>query len=132
MTDQQVESLIEEGAMLKEELHAKQQRLREIGAILFDRAQFADGKNTAHIVGCRFKATIQRKENISYDQDMLAQARFALGDVDFFNLFGWEFKPKAKKELDGFLKHSPKADLIRSAMIIKPATPSVSFAALEG
>ena len=131
MTEQQLESLIEEGAMLKEEVQAKTQRLREIGAILAEQAQFPDGKNTAHIVGCRFKATVQRKENISWDQDQLQQARFGLGDNEFFGLFGWEFKPRAKKELDGFLKHSPKAELVRAAMVIKPATPSVSFAALE-
>lgn len=128
---EQIESLIEEGAMLKEEVQAKTQRLREIGAILAEQAQFPEGKNTAHIVGCRFKATVQKKETISWDQDALGQARFGLGDNEFFGLFGWEFKPKAKKDLDGFLKHSPKAELIRSAMIIKQATPAVSFAALE-
>ena len=44
MTDQQIESLIEEGAMLKEEIGAKQQRLREIGAMLFDQANFQEGE----------------------------------------------------------------------------------------
>jgi hypothetical protein len=132
MTEQQIESLIEEGAMLKEDVQAKTQRLREIGAILAEQARFPEGKNTAHLVGCRFKATIQRNENLSFDQDALGQARFGLGDAQFFELFGWEFKPRAKKDLDAFLKHSPKADLVRSAMIIKPASPSVTFAALEG
>ena len=53
------------------------------------------------------------------------------GDGEFFGIFGWEFKPRAKKDLDGFLKHSPKAPLVHQAMIIKPASPSVSFTALE-
>ena len=132
MTEQQLESLIEEGATLKAEVQEKTQRLREIGAILAEHAQFPDGKNTAHLVGCRFKATVQRKETISWDQDALGQARFGLGDNEFFGLFGWEFKPRAKKDLDGFLKHSPKADLVRQAMIIKPATPSITYTALEG
>ena len=132
MTEQQIEGLIEEGAALKAEVQEKTQRLREIGAILAEQAQFPEGKNTAHIVGCRFKATVQKKENVSFDQELLGQARFGLGDAQFFELFSWEFKPRAKKDLDAFLKHSPKADLVRQAMVIKPATPSVSFAALEG
>ena len=126
-----IESLIDEGAALKAEVQEKTQRLREISAILAEQAQFPDGKNTAHVVGCNFKATVQRKENISWDQELLAQARAALGDGEFFGLFGWEFKPRAKKDLDGFLKHSPKAPLVHAAMVIKPASPSVSFTALE-
>lgn len=126
-----IESLIEEGAMLKEEVQAKTQRLREIGAILAEQAQFPEGKNTAHLLGGGFKATVQRKETISWDQELLAQARASLGDGEFFGLFGWEFKPRAKKDLDGFLKHSPKAPLVHQAMIIKQASPSVTFAALE-
>ena len=126
-----IESLIDEGAAIKAEVQEKTQRLREINAILAEQAQFPDGKKTAHLVGCNFQATVQVKENISWDQELLAQARASLGDGEFFGLFGWEFKPRAKKDLDGFLKHSPKAPLVHAAMVIKPASPSVSFTALE-
>lgn len=131
MTEAQITNLIEEGAAIKADIDAQTKRLREINAILAENAQFADGKNTAHLVGCRFKATVQRKETISWDQDALAMTRADLGDETFFGLFGWEFKPRAKKELDGFLKHSPKAEAVRSAMIIKQSSPSVTYVALE-
>ena len=93
---------------------------------------FADGKNTAHMTGQNHKVTIQRKETISWDQNQLGQARHELGDAMFFQLFGWEFEPKTKKNLDGFLAHSPKAPLVHAAMTIKPAAPYITFAALEG
>lgn len=132
MIECQLAALVDEGAALKATIAEHTQRLREIGAILCERAQFADGKNTAHMTGTSHKVTIQRKETINWDQDLLAQARAGLGDNEFFQLFGWEFKPRAKKELDGFLKHSPKAPLVHQAMIIKPASPAVTYTALEG
>ena len=132
MTECQLAALIEEGAALKASITEQTQRLREIGVILTDSAVFQEGKNTAHMTGSAHKVTIQRKETVNWDQDLLAQARAGLGDNAFFQLFGWEFKPRAKKELDGFLKHSPKAQLVHQAMIIKPASPAVTYTALEG
>ena len=132
MTECQLAALIEEGAAIKAAITENTKRLREIGVILADHAVFPDGKNTAHMAGSSHKATIQRKETISWDQDALNHARSDLGDQEFFQLFGWEFKPKAKKDLDGFLAHSSHADIVRQAMIIKQASPSVTFAALEG
>lgn len=132
MTECQLAALIEEGAAIKAAINEQTQRLREIGAILFDQAQFPDGKNTAHMTGNSHKVTIQRKEAVSWDQDALGQARFELGDAMFFQLFGWEFKPKAKKDLDWFLAHSSHADTVRQAMIIKSASPSITYTALEG
>ena len=132
MTECQLAALIEEGAEIKAAINEQTQRLREIGAILFDQAQFPDGKNTAHMTGHNHKVTIQRKETVNWDQDLLAQARAGLGDNEFFQLFGWEFKPRAKRDLDGFLKHSPKDPLVHQAMIIKPASPAVTYTALEG
>ena len=132
MTECQLAALIEEGAAIKAAINEQTQRLREIGAILLDQAKFPDGKNTAHMTGHNHKVTIQRKETVNWAQDALGHARHELGDAMFFQLFGWEFKPKAKKDLDGFLAHSAHADTVRQAMIIKQASPSVTFAALEG
>ena len=81
MTEYQLAALIEEGAAIKAAITENTKRLREIGVILADHAVFPDGKNTAHMAGSSHKATIQRKETINWDQDLLAQARAALRDT---------------------------------------------------
>jgi len=131
MTEHQIADLIEEGADLKAEIDERTKRLREINAILATAATFPEGKSTAHLVGCRFKAKVQRKETTEYDQALLGTAREALGDQTFFALFGWEYKPKAKKELDGFIKYDPRADVVLAAMTKKAGSPSVTYELLE-
>lgn len=131
MTEHDVTNLIEEGASIKSEIDAKNKRLREINAILVENATFADGKKSTHLVGCQFKATLAKKEDIVWDQAKMGDVRAALGDEQFFELFVWEYKHKAKKDLDAFIKHNPRANVVKAAMTIKAGTTSVKYEALE-
>lgn len=121
-----LKEFIDEGARLKSEIQEHQTRLREINKILADSLEF-NGKKSTKAEGYSFVANVSLKESISWDQEALNQSRAKLGDEEFFKLFKWEFKPRAKKELDGFLNHNPNAEAIRQAMTIKPGAPSVTY-----
>lgn len=124
--------LILEGLGLKAEIVERQTRLKEIQAQLTPMAVFPEGKNTATVQGNGVMAKVANKVEYAWDQGKLNTARVTLGDEAFLGLFAFEWKPKAKKELDGFLKHSPKdkSQPVLDALTIKNSQ-SVSFERVE-
>ncbi len=125
-----LKTLINEGAMLKNQIDAMKGRLDEINAMLSECADFSKS-NTAHLVGDGVSATLTRKMNTRWNQVGLNALRMEMGDGAFFDVFAWEFKPTAKKDLDAALKYSPHASKIKDCMTTSPGKPSVKYEIVE-
>lgn len=133
MKEPEAAILIREGYALKAEIDERSERLREINVRLAALATFAPGKKTATINGGEARAKVQLKDYVKFDQEKLALARLAMGDHVFFKTFGWTFKPRSQKDLDGFLAHAPEGHvaLVRDAMTITPGAPAVIYESVK-
>lgn len=125
--------LIRRGAELKSRISAMTDELRDINMSLQANAVFPEGKNTAHLTGGGYTATVQRKVNIKWDQTKLSEARARMGDDKFFSVFTWEFKPVSAKKLDGFLEFAPEEErfLVQTARTVSPGAPQVQYESIE-
>ena len=131
----EAQALVREGLRLKGQSDEIQARLREIDIRLAELAQFEPGKKTATVDGGDgFRAKVTTKEYEKWDQEALATARNALGDDTLFRLFKWEFSPRSKKDLDGFLSFAdePKRQAVLAALTIKPGKPAVAYERVDG
>lgn len=126
-------ALIREGAALKDTITGQEARLREINLRLVELATFPEGKKTALLDGAGIRAKVQKKFYLKFDQEKVAVARQAMGDAAFSQVFGWTFKPRSQKDLDGFLQYGPPdhVRLVRAAMTITPGAPQVTFEPVE-
>lgn len=127
-----VHTIILECLDLKAQITEHQSRLKVLQAQLAGLAVFSEGKHTATIQGDGVLAKVVNKMENSWDQPKLNAARAQLGDETFLSLFGFEWKPRAKKDIDGFLAHAPqdKRQPILDALTIK-TSQSVSFERVE-
>ncbi len=133
MPEPEAAALIREGATLKAEIDEKAEHLREIHARLTALAKFPQGKKTATLEGAGRRVKIQLKDYVKFDQEKVGAARLAMGDHTFAQVFGWTFKPKSQRDLDGFLVHGKPEHvaLVREAMTITPGAPSVTYELVE-
>lgn len=133
MPEPEAAALIKEGAALKSSINQQESRLREINFRLCELASFAPGKKTAHLDGNGLRAKIQLKTYVKFDQEKVAKARFAMGDEAFSRVFGWTYKPRSQRDLDGFMAHGPaeQVALVRDAMTVSDGAPQVTFEAME-
>ena len=129
MPEPEAVSLIREGAAIKAEIDEKSERLREIHARLTTLAKFPQGKKTATLDGAGIRVKIQLKDYVKFDQEKLALARHTMGDDAFFKAFGWTFKPRSQKDLDGLITYGKPEHvaLVRDAMTITAGAPSVTY-----
>ena len=129
MPEPEAVALIREGAEIKAEIDEKSERLREINARLTSLAKFPQGKKTATLDGAGIRAKVQLKDYVKFDQEKLALARHEMGDDAFFKAFGWTFKPRSQKDLDGLLTYGKPEHviLIRAAMTITAGAPAVTY-----
>ena len=127
------DALIARYVQLKMELDARQAQLREIAAELAESAPFPEGKKTAHIIGAGYDVTVQRRENVKWDQKKLEACRQRMGNENFFKVFAWEFKPASAKLLNGFLDYGDPAhvDAVKDARTVTQGAPSITFAPVE-
>lgn len=109
-------ALIREGMALKESIKAAETRLK-------------DGSKTGVVAGDGVRAKVALKEYEKWDQEKLAVARSKVGDERFFSLFKWEFSPRSKKDMDGFLAFASDFEkgFILDALTTKPGAPSVTY-----
>ena len=77
-----MEALIKEGAQLKAQIDQLSIRLREINNTLAQKAEFNDGKKTAHLFAPGIKAMIQLRENVKWDQARLLEVKKHFGWFD--------------------------------------------------
>ena len=61
-------ALVSEYVRLRQELDAKQACLKELAAALAGAAVFPEGKGTAHIRSAGYDVTVQRRQNVKWDQ----------------------------------------------------------------
>ena len=121
--------LLSEGMQLKARIDADKARLAEINKAIEAVAVFPDGKATAHVAAGGFRATVQRKTTIKWDQAKLASAMDAIGSESFKKVFTYEFKPLGAKQLKAFLEFGEPEQVaaVKAAMSEAPASPSVKF-----
>lgn len=126
-------SLVREGSAIKAQIDVSQARLKEINARLAEIAEYKPGAKTGMVIGSGVQAKVQLKEYEKWDQEKLEQARALLGDELFFRLFRWEFSPRSKRELDGFLGFAPENHrrAVLDALTVKPGAPYVTYERME-
>lgn len=133
MPEPEAAALIREGAALKDSITESEARLREINLRLTALAKFPEGKKSATLEGAGFKAKVQKKFYVKFDQEKVAVARLEMGDPAFSQVFGWTFKPRSQKDLDGFLQYGPPdhVRLVRDAMTVTEGAPQVTYEPVE-
>ena len=110
----QMEKLVDRLAFLKEEEADLKERIKEARSELESELDFG-GKRTVHLFGNRYKATVQMRTDVKWDQDKIERLRAVMPESDFFDLFKWEYKHSSKKTLDAYLKLSEFKDSIKEA-----------------
>lgn len=120
--------IVSEYAKLKAEIEQKQARLRELAGQIDGLAIFPEGKNTTHLCAAGYNVTIQRRQNIKWNQKALNDCRVKLGDDLFFKLFTWEFKANTRA-LTGFLDMGDQhqAAIIAAARTVTPGATQISL-----
>jgi len=126
---QSLESLLSEGMQIKARIDADKARLGQINRELEALAVFPEGKSTAHVVAGGFRATVQKKTTVKWDQKKLAEAMKAIGAESFQKVFTYEFKPLGAKQLKAFLEFGEPEQVaaVKEAMTEAPASPSVKY-----
>ena len=126
-------ALLSEGMKIKTRMDADKARLAEINRELEALAQFPEGKSTAHVAAGGFRATIQRKSTVKWDQKKLGEAMQAIGAESFKKIFTYEFKPVGKKQLDAFLEFGAEAEVsaVKEAMTVAEGSPQVKYEYVE-
>lgn len=122
-------SLLSEGAKLKARIDADKARLGQINRELEALAVFPEGKSTAHVAAGGFRAIIQRKETVKWDQKKLGEAMKDIGAEGFQKVFTYEFKPLGAKQLKAFLEFGKPEDVaaVKAAMTVAQGAPSVKY-----
>ena len=125
--------LVKEYATNKAEADRLTARNAEIAEQLLQDASFKNGSDTGHLVTGGYKVTVTRRVNTKWLKDKLEEARSKMSDTVFFRVFAWEYKPRSKKDLDGFLAHADPEfrRLILTAMETSPGKPGVKVEALQ-
>ena len=128
----ETEKIARQYVLLKSEVEQKTAQLRDLAKQLAGSATFPEGKNTAHMVSGGYDFTIQRKENVRWDQKKLATCRADFGDDLFFKLFGWKYEPNTKI-LNGFFETGDPSQIgmVLDARTVSPGAPQISFEAIE-
>ena len=124
-----LQALIFEGASLKQSIDAQTARLREINKILQDCAEFGDRK-TAHLMASNIKVTVQRKENVKWDQKKLIQIAGFFPE-DFKTLFSIEYKPNGKKISNVLQTRTELSDAIKYCREVSEGAPHVTYERIE-
>jgi hypothetical protein len=110
------------------EMTAELDRLKEELAPL---AEFKPGSQTGHLTGTRWAVTVQKKENVKWDQGKLDGLRAVMGDDRFFEVFKFTYEPVSKKASDGAIAFGAFGKDISGAMTVTAGKPYVSFKIME-
>ena len=115
-----IEALVREHHALKSQIDELKARLSEVSDAIAKQAVFPEGKNTANASFGGVKVKVQRKETYTWDQVKLGNARFALGDEKFLQLFRYKWEAN-KRALDGFLANASEGEKrpVEDALTIK-------------
>lgn len=103
-------------------LKAKQKLIKEKMNVITEKisqnAQFPGNKKTTYETNHGFKTKIEKKEDFSWNQEALNEARMTLGDEMFLTLFKFEWKHVSKPSIEQFLTGKQK-QVLEDALTIK-------------
>jgi len=124
-----IDSLILEGAALKNEIDSKTARLRLIHLRLAESARFENGKKTALLSGAGYRVKVRLYENIAWDQEKILKFREYVPEEKFGELFKAVYEPTSRKEIDGFIAHADEelSNGLKWCMSVKPGAPQVTY-----
>lgn len=124
-------AMVDRAAWLKERANQLTQELRELNLCLAGRGLFLPGASTGYVYGHCYRAKIQLRENIKWDQTLLTSARAQMGDDEFFRVFKWVYEPHSAKILAGALDFGRFGDLLGAARQVSAGAPGVTFEKIE-
>jgi hypothetical protein len=130
-TEQGVRELVDQAAILAEEISQKTEDLRALKDRLAQLADYKEGSMTGRVFGGHYTATVTRKETMTWDQGKLDALRKTIGNREFLRVFKYEFKPIAKKEADAAIKHASYGHILAEALTVKEGSPQVAFKRME-
>ena len=126
-----IENLLMEGFTLKQEIDARQQKLRDINKQLAEQAEFKPGSSTGHIAAGNIMAKVTKRQNVKWDQDALAVAHKKMGTELFAKAFTYKFEPINARQLKNWLASGDVPDeakhLILEARTVTEGAPSVVY-----
>jgi len=124
-----IDSLILEGAALKNEIDSKTARLRLIHLRLAESARFENGKKTAVLFGAGYKVKVRLYENIAWDQEKILKFREYVPGEKFGELFKAVYEPTSRKAIDGFIAHAERelSNGLKWCMSVKPGAPQLTY-----
>lgn len=107
-TDYRLADLITKAAYMHKELTEKKEEFQKIKDEITKLAIIPQGKMSTQINANGITCKVQCTERLSWDQQKLCQARAKIGDEIFMQAFVYEWKPRSKKDLDGFMSCAPE------------------------
>ena len=126
-----IENLLRDGRTLKQEIDARQQKLREINKQIAEQAEFKPGSSTGHIAAGNILAKVTRRQNVKWNQDALAVAHKKMGTELFAKVFTYKFEPINARQLRNWLASGDVPDeakhLILEARTVTEGAPSVVY-----
>ena len=133
MAGAEINALVREYADNKARADELTARNAEIADVLEKRAVFKPGSNTGHLTAGGYKVTVTCRSNIKWDREQLEAARQALGDAEFFKIFGWKYEPRSSKDLNAFLEYGAQElkNTVLKAMTTTPGKPAVRLEAVQ-
>lgn len=123
-----IDDLIRSGIELRKAIDDLKKQLDNVNDQLASAAVFPQGKATTYVQGETLRAKVIHRSYEKWDQDKLHAARSAMGDAAFLSLFKYEWSPRAKKDVQGFLAHGDQkhAQLLKDALTTR-LTPVVVY-----
>ena len=123
-----IDQLIRTGKELRATIDQLKKQLDNVNEQLASAAVFANGKATTYVQGEELRAKVVNRAYEKWDQEKLHTARAAMGDAAFLSLFKYEWSPRAKKEVQGFIAHGdPRHTKLLKDALTTRMTPVVVY-----
>ena len=122
------DKLIRRGLELRCSIDTLRKQLDDVNRQIVEAAEFPEGKNTAWVQGKGCRARVLNRVYEKWDQRKLDEARDALGEEAFRELFRAVWEPVSRRDVQDFLAHAPEneRDALLAALDSK-TTPQVSY-----
>ena len=122
------DKLIRRGLELRCSIDTLRKQLDDVNRQIVEAAEFPEGKATAWVLGKGCRARVMNRVYEKWDQRKLDEARDALGEEAFRQLFRAVWEPVSRREVQDFLARAPEheRDALLAALDSK-TTPQVSY-----
>ena len=122
------DKLIRRGLELRCSIDALKKQLDEVNRQIVEVAEFPEGRSTAWVLGKGCRARVVNRVYEKWDQKKLDEARRALGEEAFRELFRQVWEPVSRREVQDFLASAD--DSRRNALLAAldaKTSPQVSY-----